>query len=77
MYVEDLVRPGINIAAEITTKDAYGFQEMCQMFAKKNICHKICQKDDEIWAMSQCLMITYPFNLKIKSKAAKLPIAYA
>lgn len=48
MYVEDLVRPGINIAAEITTKDAYGFQEMCQMFAKKNICHKICQKDDEI-----------------------------
>ncbi|XP_055326064.1 uncharacterized protein LOC129579895 isoform X2 [Sitodiplosis mosellana] len=47
MYVEDVTRPGINIAAEITTKDAYGFQEMCQVFAKKNICHKICQKDED------------------------------
>lgn len=48
MYVEDVTRPGINIAAEITAKDAYGFQEMCQVFAKKNICQKMCQKDDEI-----------------------------
>lgn len=48
MYVEDVTRPGINIAAEITAKDAYGFQEMCQVFAKKNICQKMCQKDYEI-----------------------------
>lgn len=47
MFVEDPVRQGVNIAAEITTKDAYGFQEMCQMFAKKNICHKIVHKDEE------------------------------
>lgn len=49
MYIEDVTRPGINIAAEITTKDAYGFQEMCQIFAKKTICQKMCQKDDEDW----------------------------
>lgn len=47
MYVEDVSRPGINIAAEITAKDAYGFQEMCQVFAKKNICRKMRQQNDE------------------------------
>lgn len=49
MFVEDVNRIGINMAAEITAKDSYGFQEMCQIFAKKNICHKICQKDNEDW----------------------------
>ncbi|XP_031625839.1 uncharacterized protein LOC116342388 [Contarinia nasturtii] len=47
MFVEDVTRSGINVAAEITAKDSYGFQEMCQIFAKKNICHKICHKDQE------------------------------
>lgn len=47
MFVEDPIRVGVNIAAEITTKDAYGFQEMCQMFAKKHLCQKICHKDDD------------------------------
>lgn len=46
--MEDVVRAGVNIAAEITTKDAYGFQEMCQSFAKKNICQKICRKEDDL-----------------------------
>lgn len=49
MYIEDLLRSGVNVAAEITTKDAYGFQEICQMFAKKQICQKICQKEEEDW----------------------------
>lgn len=47
MFIEDLVRPGVNIAAEITTKDAYGFQEICQIFAKKQVCQKMFSKDDE------------------------------
>lgn len=47
MYVEDLLRSGVNIAAEITTKDAYGFQEICQMFAKKHIWQKICHGNNE------------------------------
>lgn len=47
MYVEDVIRTGINVAAEITTKDAYSFQEMCKVFAKKSICHKICHVNDE------------------------------
>lgn len=47
MYIEDLARSGVNVGAEITTKDAYGFQEICQIFAKKHICQKICHEDDE------------------------------
>lgn len=33
MFVQDLVTPGLNIAAEVTKEDAYNFQEMCQMFS--------------------------------------------
>lgn len=46
MYIEDVLRSGVNVAAEIPTKDAYGFQEVCQIFAKKQICQKICHVDD-------------------------------
>lgn len=34
MYVQDLVRPDLNIAAEISEADAFCFQKMCQIFAK-------------------------------------------
>lgn len=35
MYVQDLVRPDVNITAEISKEAAYSFQEMCQIFAEK------------------------------------------
>lgn len=33
MYVQDLVSPGINIAAEISEDDANNFKHMCKVFA--------------------------------------------
>lgn len=33
MFVQDLVSPGVNIAAEIPKEQAYNFQGMCQMFS--------------------------------------------
>lgn len=35
MFVQDLVRPNVNVTAEISQKAAQNFQEMCQIFAKK------------------------------------------
>lgn len=35
MYVQDLVRADVNIAAEISEEDAYCFQEMCKIFAER------------------------------------------
>lgn len=33
MMVQDLIVPGLNIAAEIPHEDAHNFQDMCQMFS--------------------------------------------
>lgn len=33
MFIQDLVSPGVNIAAEIPKEQAYNFQGMCQMFS--------------------------------------------
>lgn len=35
MYVQDLVRPEINITAEISKEEAENFQHMCQIFEHK------------------------------------------
>lgn len=35
MYVQDLIRPHVNVTAEILEGDADQFQEMCLAFAKK------------------------------------------
>lgn len=34
MYVQDLVRTDLNMAAEIPKKAAENFQQLCQIFAK-------------------------------------------
>lgn len=35
MFVQDLVRPDINITAEVPKEAAENFQQMCQQFVKK------------------------------------------
>lgn len=35
MFVQDFMRPDINITAEISEKAAANFQQMCQQFAEK------------------------------------------
>ena len=35
MYVQDLVRPDVNITAEISKKEADNFQQMCEIFGNK------------------------------------------
>lgn len=35
MCVQDLIRPDVNVTAEITKEAAKKFQEMCQTFAEK------------------------------------------
>lgn len=38
MYVQDLVSPGINIAAEISEDEANNFKNMCKVFASSELC---------------------------------------
>lgn len=41
MYVQDLIRPGINVTAEVPKKEVDNFQQLCQMFAKQRLCEKL------------------------------------
>lgn len=41
MYVQDLIRPGVNVSAEVSKKAVDNFQEMCQVFVRKPLCEKL------------------------------------
>lgn len=41
MYVQDLIRPGVNASAEVSKKAVDSFQEMCQVFVKRHFCEKL------------------------------------
>lgn len=43
MYVQDLVKPEVNVCAEFSKEAANGFQQMCRMFANEKICEQLAK----------------------------------